>query len=186
MKKKIIFIISIGICVCSCSCKLNTTSKHDANMFSVANIVIKQGENYNEYYSKSYLKDNEKFYKLSDKGEISRSIENKFFLSEESKEMIEKDGGMLNVLKVCLSAENYNKLDRIIFLTYKVTMSLDGALITGYYFSIFNKNIKEIQLKDTELDNLFNYLAKIKFIYEGEKYRNKIVPIGYTFSLKKD
>jgi hypothetical protein len=159
------------------------TQKQDNN--GNKEFVIKSDTNIVEFYTDSYMRDRKIIYGKENRGEISRETEYKIHLSETSKEMIEKDGGMDNIIKKVLSKENYEKIGMRFSVTVKVTMTMDGSIVTGHYFSLRSKNINECNLTLEETNRLCNYLQKITFIYNGNDFKDEIVPVGYTFVIRK-
>ena len=143
-----------------------------------------------QYSTSSYTRDEKIFYEKENRGEISFAMKYKIELSQQTSDMIERDGGMSNILKNCLTKENYNELrGELTFIIVNMTMSLDGSKVTGYSFSISNRNINNIHLSPQEIEKLFNYFKQITLVYTGKEFRDEIAPVGWGFPairLKKE
>ena len=141
------------------------------------------------YSTGSYLRDEAIFYKKENVGAIALAMKYNLELSPKTLDRLERDSGMLNVLKNCLTTENFNELSAggPIFLDVFVTMTLDGSVVTGHSFSISNGNIDKIQFSPQEIDRLFDYFKQIKIIYTGKKeFEGEIVPVGWIFPVRKN
>ena len=185
MKTTIFYLLLICFFTCSCSSRFvkTNTERETSNSSDIDSLITetKSGVYGIDYRTGSYIRDEAIFYEKANRGEITIAMEYKIELSPQTLEMIERDGGMLNVLKNCLTSENFNKLDRLTFITVNVTMSLDGSIVTGHSFVISNKNMSNIQLSPQEIDRLFNYFKQITIVYTGSKFRDEIVPVGWSF-----
>ena len=138
-----------------------------------------------EVYTETFKRDEKIIYEKENRSEISLETEYYVRLSQQSMEMIEKDGGIDNLMKILLSRENYEILGDRYSLPFKVTMYLDGRSVTGYSFSIRPWNRKLLKLTHEEIDKIYSYFSKVIFIYSGNKFKDEIVPVGYTFVVRK-
>jgi hypothetical protein len=183
------FIINITFCLLLYSCLIQKRVAHSNNQLNNSNIELSvKYDSINgivEIYTDAYKRDEKIIYGKENRSEISYEIEYNISLSRQSKEMIEKDGGMDNIVKKLLSKENYAKLGNRYSVPVKVTMYLDGRQVTGYSFSIRTRNKNKLKLTQKEIDKMYNYFHNVAFIYTGNKFKDEIVPVGYTFVVRK-
>jgi len=188
MKTKTTIFYLLLLCFCNCSCSSShiktQTGSQTVNIPDIDSVITKT--NYGDYgirYSTgSYLSDEANFYAKENVGAISYAMKYNIELSPQTSDMIERDGGMGNVLKRCLTSENYNELRKTLtFFSVNMTMVLDGSKVTGRSFRISNKNLDKIQLSSQEINKLLDYIKQITIVYTGKEFRDKIAPIGWSF-----
>jgi len=193
--KTIIFYLLL-LCLCNYSCNSShiktQTGSQTVNTSDIDSLITitNYGDYGIRYSSGSYLKDEATFYeKEKNAGAISYAMKYTIGLSQQTLDMLEKDGGMQyamwNVLKRCLTNENFNELSKTpTFFSVNVTMVLDGSKVTGRSFRISNENLNKIKLSAQEINRLFDYVNHITIVYTGKEFRDKISPIGWSFPVR--
>jgi len=136
-------------------------------------------------YTESFERDKNNFLEKKHLDGIGVAIDRGVRVSQQTLDMIERDGGIANIMSRILSKENFDKLENRSSVSINVTMSLGESIVTGYSFSIRSINIKELNLSQEEIDKFYNYFKKVTFTYSGDKFKEEIVPVGYTFMIRK-
>ena len=175
-------LIFIGIvCLLPISC---LTSKKDLiknNYISVDYVTHKEGNSIT-CSSKQFEIEQLECKKQDTYGEIMSNTQIEF--SSESKAQIERDGGLLKVLENNLSKENYDKLINRTSFEIGAVLNQD-AIPSGYSFRMYNENMKDIVLSDVEINNIFNYISSLKFVFIKKASGSFKVAAYYGYSLRK-
>ena len=169
-------------CLITASCATNKKVSLEKDNQKMHRLVVKKDNNSINYYSESFIEEKEKCNKQENYGEIMNNTETD--LTTESKAKIEKDGGMLKVLENNLSKENFDKLNQRISFSIGVVLD-QHTTIYGYQLNIYNKNIKNIVLSDTEVKNLFNYVESLKFTFINKYSGNFKIASFINYNMKK-
>jgi hypothetical protein len=187
--KKYLFLLTILLLI---SCSVHKTTNAQQNFNKEKGIVTSNNDTINvkqdsvniEFYTKNFYSENQKFLNKKHERNIAYAIES-IRLSPETFKMIEEDGGMANVLKNILSKENYNKIENVFTVNVYVMLSLGDLTISEYNIQVYKKNSPDFWLSNAEIEKLFEYCKKMRFIYMGIDFKDETVPAGYFFPIKK-
>lgn len=170
-------------CLLTSSCVTHKeTLSIKSSLFSSDNLVIERDSNRITYSLKAFIEEQKVCENQENYGEIMSNTE--IDLTPESKAKIAKDGGVVKVLEMNLSKDNFDKLTG--YTSFKIGVVLDqDATPYGNCFSIFNRNMKNVVLSDSEITNLYNYATSLKFLYIKKSSGNFKLAAFYSLPLRK-
>jgi hypothetical protein len=157
-----------------------TNAYSNGNQFSLDSLVIERDSSRVKYMTKSYI-EGTKLYNTQIRGELS---DYPVVFTAESLHKIEQDGGMLKILERCLSRENYEKLSNRVSFDVGAVMNQEGYVL-GNSFTLYDKNLYDIILSEEEVSQIFNYIKKLRFEYQGHAKGDYVLSFFMAFNLRK-